>query len=493
MKRFALHMVAFLSAMTLVFADAQPEKSVVEILVTYQEYDTILPWRKTRPETRRGYGAVVSEGRILTTESLLRNHTLVEIRLPETGRKFPAEVTISDWQADLAVLRPRSPDALARMEALEIARTVPQDEELRVLQFDDTGRVQGSPAQVVEVSVKPLPSPAARSLMFTLHSDLQVKGNGAVIVHGDKLAGLVSRYQGGDRSADALPYPLLLRFIEDADESPYEGFGFAGFSWSPLIDPVKRAFLGADKLEGGILVLSSVPGTGAASVLSKNDVIVEWDGFAIDERGYYEDPDFGTLSIPYLISGRRRPGEDVAVKVVREGQVQDLRVSLSPYRDSSLLVPENVTGAQAEYLIEGGLVLRELTGNYLRRYGSQWMHRANARLGHIYLTRRMAPDRPGDRIVILSRVIPEQVNIGYQHLRDLPVTAVNGEPVRNMADVFRIADRDGHVTRVSLQSVGVDIVIPSGPELEKANLRVAQRYRIPALRHAKNRAAGEAP
>lgn len=493
MKRLAVLIILFMAAGHLVSSDAGPEKSVVEVLVTYQEFDPLLPWRKNQPDTREGYGAVVGGGRILTTESLVRNHTLVEIRLPETGRKFPADVMISDWQADLAVLRPRVPDSLGGMDALDIADTVPRDDGLRVFQFDDTGRVRGSPAQVIEVSVKPLPSPAARSLMFTLHSDLEVKANGAVVVHGGKLAGIVSRYQGGDRSADALPVPVLRRFLEDADDPPYRGFGFAGFSWSPLIDPAKRAYLGADKLQGGILVLSCVPGSGAADVLADNDVIVAWDGFAIDERGYYEDPDFGTLSIPYLISGRRRPGEEVPVKVVREGEVQELRVPLTPYLDSGLLVPENVTGAQAEYLVEGGLVLRELSGNYLRAYGSQWMSRANPRLAHIYLTRRMAPDRAGDRIVILSRVIPEQVNIGYQHLYDLPVKAVNEEPVRNMADVFRIADRDGHVTRLSLQSIEVDLVIPSGPELEEANLRVARSYRIPALRHAKNDAIKEAP
>ncbi|NQT92377.1 MAG: hypothetical protein HQ559_06420 [Lentisphaerae bacterium] len=485
MKRTATLTLVLVLVSAALSTGAGPNQGVVELLVTYQEYDPIMPWRKKQPQSRQGYGAVLPGGRILTTESLVRNHTFAEIRLAGTGRKIPVKVDISDWQVDLAVLRPRHPEALAGTVALEIAETVPRDEDLLIVQFDDTGQVQESRSQIVEVSVKPLPSPAAHSLLFTLLSDIQIKGNGAVVIYDGKLAGLVTRYNSGDRSADVLPYPLVRRFCEDTEQLPYKGFGVAGFSWAPLIDPVKRAFLGAEALNGGILVLSRVPGSGAAETLEEHDVIVEWDGFPIDERGYYEDPDFGTLSIPYLISGRRRPGEKAPVKVIRDGKVHEIGVRLTPYLDDSLLVPENITGEQEEYLVEGGIVLRELSGNYLRAYGSQWSRRVNPRLGHIYATRRLAPDHPGDRVVILSHVIPEQVNIGYQHLRDIPVTAVNGEPVRNMDDVFRIADRDGHVTGVSLQSIAVELALPSSEKIDDANQRIAQRYSISNLRHVK--------
>ena len=58
---------------------------------------------------------------------------------------------------------------------------------------------------------------------------------------------------------------------------------------------------------------------------------------------------------------------------------------------------------------------------------------------------------------------------------------LNGERVNNMTDVFRIADRDGHVTRFSLMSMGVEIVL-DGEMLPEANARLAALYGLPDLR-----------
>ena len=102
---------------------------------------------------------------------------------------------------------------------------------------------------------------------------------------------------------------------------------------------------------------------------------------------------------------------------------------------------------------------------------------------HTYLAAKHAASAVSEHVVILSGILPDPINIGYQQrFRDEIITAVNGQAVSNMTDVFRIADRDGSLRRLTLKSVGADLVLDED-ELAVANARLARQYRVPALRY----------
>ncbi len=290
-----------------------------------------------------------------------------------------------------------------------------------------------------------------------------------------------------DKSAQfcmALSGTTLKKFQSDAANPPYDGAAWAGLAWDPMLDPAKRKYLGLGEKEGGIMVANTAPGSGAAEVLQAEDVITEWDGFKLDELGYYNDPDFGRLLFSYLINGRRAPGEKVLLTVLRNRQKINLQVLLKRQKDCSQIVPENTAGEQNEYLVEGGLVLRELTGDYLRASGRErdWVAGAHPRLAYYYFNPWQFSRTEGEHIVILSGILPDKINVGYLDYRDEIVTAVNGRPVRRLADVFAAVDRDGGLKRISIMGYGVDIVLDE-KELPEANRRIAAVYRIPTPRH----------
>jgi hypothetical protein len=453
---------------------------MASLLVTAQDFDAFIPWRRRQPETREGYAVAVAPGRFVTTETLVRNHRLVELRPARSGRRIPVTVTISDPELNLALLEADgATDGL--FEPLPVCAALPQDAVLGLVQFDDTRTPQRGDGRIVQVDMAPLPKAPLPSLTFRVLSGLNVQGEGAPALYDGALAGIVMAFDKESRIAAMIPYPVLARFLADAREQPYRGAPRAGFLWKPLVDPVRRRALGVTA-EGGIRVLACLPGTGAADTLRPDDVVLAWDGYPLDTLGYYADPDFGRLPFPYLIKGRRAAGERGAARIVRGGSVTNVSVDLSVYRDDAAYIPENITGAEEPFVVEGGLVLRELTGHALKARGSDWPRRADARLAHLYLTRRHAPPEPGARVVILGAVLPDPINIGYQEgrFRDRVVEAVNGEAIRNLADVKRIRDRDGVLTRVRLHAMGVDLVLDADA-LPEANARIAEAYRIPAL------------
>jgi hypothetical protein len=465
-----------------------PENGILQVLVTYQRYDSRLPWRRDRPGTREGYGVVVGPGEVVTTEDLIRNHTLVELRPTRSGVKLPATVRRSDSQANAALLAYAEGDPTRALRPVALAPRIAKSAPVRLVQFDDSGQPQTSEGQVMEIAVASLPSGPGSLLTFKVSTEMKVGGTGTPVFQDGRLAGLVMRYDRDEQTCSVLPTDVLRRFLESPTPTA-SCMAHAGFVWAPLLDPARRAFLGVTDETGGILVLRTLPGSGAAAVLKPQDAILDWDGLPVDPEGYYEDPDYGRLLLPHLINGRHAPGDTVRVGVVRDGRRQTLSLSLGTYDDRRALIPENVEGRQAAYLVEGGLVIRELTADYLQAYGSRWMLSANPRLVNLYLTRAQLPETPGDHVVILSGVLPDPVNVGYHQFRDEIITHVNGEVVRNLDDVFRVAEREGGIRRVALHSFGVDLVLDAAA-LPAANQRLAALYRIPALRQRAAAPAG---
>ncbi len=469
-------------------AAVDPDAALVEVIVTFQENDPFIPWQKRRPGVRQGYGVVVEKGVILTAESLLRNSTLVELRQARTGEKLQAHVTMADPQVNLALLAPADPAALD-VTPMGLGTNLQKGAEVTIVQLDNTRQVQSGKASLVVTTTSELPEAPYAVLTHNLLTDLNVNRQGAIAVHEGKLVGLLIGYNRGERIGFALPACVLKRFLDDAREKPYVGVPSAGFRWKELVDPARRAFLKLNHHGQGIVVLSCVLGSGAAAAFKPNDVILAWGGRAIDNLGFYEDAEFGRMSIVLLIQQRGQCGEEVPVKIWRDGQEQTVTVKLANLRDAMALIPENVTGAPAEYLVEGGLILREVESRYLTTRGQDWATKTDPHIVNLYTTRRDSPEQPGDRVVILAAVLPDEINMGYQQFSDQIVTQVNGQPVRNLRDVFRIAQTDGAITRLRILNVGVDLVLDKSA-LPAANLRLARQYRIPKLSYQRPPAPG---
>lgn len=456
-----------------------PAGCVVEVLVTAQRYDALIPWKKGRPESRAGYAVVIAEGRLITTEDLVRNAVLVEIRRPGGAVKTKAGIVVADPRVNAALLSAPTDGLLP----IGWSETVKSGAKIQLVQFDESGQQQNGDGRITGIEVTTLPSVAQSILTFEVLTDLKLARIGTPAFHDGNLVGLVMQYNEGSQTSQVLPAAILRRFVEAADHPPYRGVAVAGLLWAPLLEPAKRQYYGLPDDDKGVLVLRTIPGSCTSGVLQSGDVILSWDGRSVDSQGYYNDPDFGRLMMVHQISGRRHPGETITVTRWRNHKKEDVQVILDAYDDSRTLVPMNIEGKQAEYLVEGGLILRELSADYLLANGAQWIMRGNPRLVNLFLTRAQAPEKPGDRIVILSRVLPHPITAGYQNIRDEVITRVNGKPISTMQDVFAIRDKDGGITRVTTQTAsGIDIVLDKA-SLNESNRQISTLYGITRLEH----------
>jgi S1-C subfamily serine protease len=459
------------------------DASVVEITVAYQDHDPHVPWRKKAAAVRHGYGVVIGANQVLTTEELVRNQIQVELRQARSGVKLAATVLEADNQLNTALLTFGNNAAANAFLPLAPAGAIRRDDQLTIVKLEKTGEFQTSAGQVVELSASSAPRPLALKVL----TQASIDGNGTPALLNGQLAGLSVAYDKKTQTGLFIPGVTLRRFIADANAPPYKGLAWAGFQFESLLDPVKRRYLGVPAAQGGIVVTQTTPGSGAAAVLQAGDVITAWDGIPIDAQGYYTDPDFGRLRLAYLIGGRRAAGDRVPVAFVRDRKPCVAQVLLKRQRERDEFIPETIApggGDGTEYLVAGGLVLQELTGDYLRAAGENWKIQMNPRLVYYYLHQDKLARRPGDHVVLLSMVLPDSINIGYQEFHDQVVTAVNGRPIRNMTDVFKAVDDAGGLRRVTLLGCGVDLVL-NETAMDEANRRIAAQYRIPRLRYQK--------
>jgi len=453
---------------------------VAEVLVTAQKFDTHFPWKKSRPESRAGYGIVMADGKLITTEDLVRNAILIEIQPPGRASKSTARLIEADSRINAALLAAPT----TGYTPAQWGTPVGTGAKIQIVQFDEAGQQQCGDGRITGIKVSSLPNAPLSILTFQALTDLKLERVGSPAFHEGKLAGLIMEYDDATQTSLVLPTAILKRFVEDVSSPPYRGIAVAGMSWAPLVAPANRKYYGLAEDDQGVVVLRTLPGSGASAVLQSGDVILKWDGYAIDSQGYYADPDFGRLLMIHQISGRRHPGDVITVTRWRNQKREEIQLKLDAYNDAKSLVPLNIEGEQAEYLVEGGFIFRELSADYLLSYGAQWMVRSNPRLVDLYLTRAQAPAKPGERIIILVGVLPDPINVGYQEIRDELVTQLNDKPVSSINDVFAIRSQDGGITRIRLKTLGLDLVLDKAM-LPEANRRIAKLYGLPKQEHRK--------
>ncbi len=410
--------------------------STVRVSSTRQDWNPRQPWEKNPPRKRRSLGAVVSDRHVVTTAEMVTDATYLELETTDGLKLAQAKVDAVDYEANLALLTLEDPDDpfFENLVPLEIAEAPTTGDVLDVVQVENNGLplVTRGPVQSIDVVANFLPG--QYFLTYEVKASMQNSASSfsLPVLHDGELAGILTNYNSDDQISDVTATPILRRFLDDAADGTYEGFPSLGVATTSTDDSNFRAWLKLGDDHGG-LYISSVRDDSAAGKagVRKGDVLLAIDDREIDRLGYYDDARFGRVFWSHLVRGSKGVNEAAVLRVLRDGEILELTAELERLDAEDRLVPAYTYGTAPNFLIKGGLLFQELTRPLLRSFGKDWQSRAPLDLLDVYENPEDYEER-FDRVVFLSGVIATPATVGYEPLRNLIVTEVNGQPIRDM-------------------------------------------------------------
>ena len=458
---------------------------VVRVNVTNQPWDFSRPWGKRAPFTRRASGAVLPGGRVLVSAELVANANYLELEMPEGGSKTPASIEVVDYECNLALLKGDDEKFLAPFKPFELTEAKVGDT-LSVWQIENTGVVLATQGPMTTAEVSKYPTDDSSLLVYRATASIQFKDSSFTlpVVKDGKLVGIIVRYDNTSNSAEIVPSPIIEHFIKDAAQAPYEGFPRTGMMYSNTRDPQLRRYVGLNgKQPGGVYVTSVLKDSPAAQAgIEEGDIVLSADGQPVDQDGNYVDPTYGKLSLAHLVSTRHFHGDALPFVVFRKGETKTVEVKIAHRDLTSYVIEPYVIDRAPKFFILGGLVLQELSRQFLKEFGQDWPKRAPEEL--VYLDRYQSDlfkDGP-KKVVILSRVLPMPSTLGYEELHHLVVKKINGVALQSLNDIPEALKKaEGGNHKIEFDG-DPSLIYLDATALDGDEAALVKNYRLPATK-----------
>lgn len=433
--------------------------SLVKVNATSQPYSLHLPWQKESPSGRRGLGVVLAGNRVLVTAQMVADATYIELELPEKGQKIPAKVLAVDYEANLALLESPPSDKqqafFAGLKPMAVDISTRIGDAVTILQTGRVGELIESELVIRKVLTRHYNVEGSGFLVYEANNIVRSEANSFTlpVVKGGKLVGLLLSYDSKNQVTTILPAPIIEHFLKDVADGSYEGFPSLGMELQSTLDEQFRDYLGLKPDAPGVLISMVMKGGSAEKAgMQKDDILMAINGFSIDSRGDYKDPQFGPLSSSHLVRGRAYVGDNVDIKVIRNGKEVTLTGQLARRKPDDYLVLPYLFDKGPRYVLMGGLLFQELSRPYLDAFGEDRRAGAILRLAHIASHPDKYEEEGRKKLVFLSLVLPTPSTQGYDKLGGQVVNKVNGKAIHDLsdlADAFKNAKDSTHVIELN--------------------------------------------
>lgn len=447
--------------------------SVVKIFATTQHPNWACPWQSQSPAHGTGSGVIIAGGRVLTGAHVVANATFLQVQKLASPDKVTAEVEAVCHDADLALLRVTEPEFTEGVEPAEIGDLPSLRDRVSVVGFPVGGEEMSITEGVVSrIEVQEYSHSQRHLLAVTVDAAINEGNSGGPVFRDGSVCGLAFQVlRDAENIGEVVPAPLIRKFLAAIDRGISTAVPGLGMRVQKLENPMLRKSLGLGPTQSGLLVTELAYGNSAWGHLEVGDVITEMGGHRVANNGTVTYRGQYRTEYPVVL-GDYHVGDTLECKVLRGGEEKSVELTLLEYR---LLVPLSLYETIPSYYVYGGLVFQTLTRDFLRCWDEWWDRAPKEFLFDYYFS---LPTEVREEIVILTRTLPDKVNVGYEDSYNLSVAKVNGVRPRNMREFVRELERAGETVELEM-STGTRIVLDAQAALA-ANPTILERYRVRA-------------
>jgi S1-C subfamily serine protease len=427
-------------------------------------------------EASSGSGFIIGGQRILTNAHVVDGATLVEVRRHGEADRLQARVLWVSHTSDLALLTVDSPAFFNAVAPLELGELPALQQEVTVLGFPMGGDTLSVTRGVVSrVEHQAGAHSWVELLAAQIDAALNPGNSGGPVLASGRVVGVAYQALGGAAGiAYMIPTPVVRQFLRDVEDGRLDGVPSCGiFGSDKLGSQALRDLLALPTDRSGLLVRTLVPGTEAARLLRPRDVVMSIDGKAIGNDMSVEFRPRERTSYR-LLCDLKQVGEAVQVEVWRDGQSFTTSLGLNrPYglvHDRVPLVFEQ----PPRYFIYGGLVFAPLTKNLLMAIGGRSeMLAAGLRSGDT--------QDPARELVVLQRVLADEINRGYDSLEQGLVKTIDGVRPRDITHALELAE-GGTAPYLSVELESGQLVVLERAAVVRRQQEILKTYEIRADR-----------
>ena len=473
-----LKILTLLSVSLPTFAQQTPNdplNAIVKIISVSCEPNFILPWEKKMQDHSSGSGVVIKGNYILTNAHNVAYSTYISVSKNNDGFPVNAKIVAINHQCDLALLKVENDSFFEDISPFEIGETPPVQNQVLVAGYpfggDGISITQGIISRIETI----IYSHSYESLLAAqLDAAVNSGNSGGPAIHNGKVAGIVFQ---GSKEGEGLGYiihtDIIKHFLNDAKDGSIKGFGRFGLSLGTLENPDARTFLKMKEKQSGVLILDKAKNLISKPEIKVGDVLLENDGFKIMNNANIRNERNETVLFR-TISDRKELGDFVNVKLLRDGKEFDAQIQLVK---RNCKVKPYLYETPAKYFTIGGYVFTTLTFSYI----AEWWNAQSSPPHNLLDCLNNEFDNEDDEVVILSQVLGDEVNLGYQYISHEIVVAVNDKKIKNLKQFTEIIDaqKDGFVkiTTADKSQIILDI-----KKARNGWERIKKNYKIPADR-----------
>ncbi len=452
--------------------------SIVKVFSESYGYNYQAPWQLDSAGSATGSACIIAGRRILTNAHVVANAKFIQVKRAGAKDKVEAEVEIVAHECDLAVLRVKDASFFEGARPLDIGPLVDLRDRVTVYGFPEGGEELSTTEGIVSrVEVNSYAHSGARLLCGQIDAAINAGNSGGPVIKDGRIVGVAFQAGRGENISYMVPAPVIRHFLKDIEDGQYSGVPSLEISVQTLENPDLRASRGLSSGQSGVLVVSVYPGSPAEGVLRPGDVILSVEGKEVASDGTVE---FRRNERTAFIERVQEffIGDTIRLGVLRDGKAVTLTVKLTAPVNATRLVPRSQYDVQPSYFVVGGLVFQRLTANYLELWEKEG---APPDLLNEYYFGEPTADRRN--VIILSSILADEINVGYEGADDSIIVKANGRPLSTLRDLVAAVEGNTGPYHVFVDDHGKEIVIGR----EKAAARrgaILKRYQIDSDRSA---------
>ncbi|HXN30842.1 MAG TPA: trypsin-like peptidase domain-containing protein [Polyangiaceae bacterium] len=417
-------------------SDEEVRSAVVRVEVSRAGHDWAAPWKLLPPESASGTAFLIDGARLLTNAHVVRDAQQVTVKRNDGSAPAIATVEAVDDDCDLALLRVANSSFLRGLRPLHVGDLPQVGSNVVTYGYPLGGLEMSTTAGVVSrIEQRAYLEGLSKHLVVQTDAALNPGNSGGPVVQRGLVVGVAFQVMSGAQSIGFfIPAPVVRHFLDDFTDGHYTGFPDMPIRVLPLSSPAYRRERRLPDERSGVVVQEIAAGSDLGAALEPGDVLMAVDGKRVADDGTCQ---VGVARVPFFhLVDMKSLGQRVRFEVWRDGKAMSAEWKASQFPPWDRLRRSRF---KPRYLVYAGLLFVPATLEYFS--ATHPLGARRAAILHELAFRSWEPPPAIDReTVLLAHVFSNPANAGVDPTVPFVVERLNGQSVRNLADLARLLE-----------------------------------------------------